>query len=492
MNGSFKLAVLSDLHLDRFPTAKTPPARLTDLVDVLLLRAAKRLNLLSKPDFAVLPGDLHNSGYERPVAEDYAELRRVLDLFECPWAAIPGNHDSKPELFYKSFPDPGPFKDVAGARFAFFDDPETPGYNAVRTPEALARMDRLREDGWQGPIVMVQHVPLFPPGASKCPYSYANAPEMIAAMRRNRVSVAISGHYHAGFDLLKDGELSFIAAPAFCETPFRYLSVELAPDGSVSVSREQLAMPSALKLQDLHVHTRLAYCSENMDVAKASRLAKVFGLDALCFSEHSGHLYFDSKSYGSKACLDPAFKPSPADRRMDAYFKLLDEEGIPFSRRGLEIDCRFDGSPLIEPSDLEKVSLRIGALHAMRSLRDPSSGVEESCEEFLRMSEGILSSGVQVLAHPFRVFARAKREVPERLFRPLAKALRKHGAAAEINFHTNNPPADFLKICVEEGVKTAFGSDAHNLYEVGEFAPHLKLFKDAGLEGSLQDVLLRV
>ncbi len=492
MSKALKIAVLADLHLDRLPTDKTPQARLTDLSDVLLLRAVRRLNLLAQPDIAIIPGDLHNSGYERDVDADYKELRRILDIFKCPWAAIPGNHDSKPESFSKIFPDHGLSLDVSGVRFAFFNDPETPGYNAVRSSEDMARMDHLRDDGWAGPIAMVQHVPLFPPGATKSPYSYSNAVEIIDSMRRNRIGLSIAGHYHAGFDLVRDGELSFVAAPALCEIPFNYLLVEIAPSGEISVAREILAMPAELKLQDVHVHTSLAYCSENMDIARSLRLAKVFGLDALCFTEHSGHLYFNSKSYGSKACLDPAAKPLPSERRMDEYFKMLDDARIPFTRRGLELDCRFDGSKLVEDQDLAKVSLRVGAIHAMRSLGDPSFSARECCDEFLRMNEGLLSSGIHVLAHPFRVFVRAKREAPQELFRPLARLLRKHGVAAEINYHTNAPPLEFLNLCVEEGVKTAFGSDAHNLYEVGEFAPHLKLMKDAGLSGGFSDLMFRI
>jgi histidinol phosphatase-like PHP family hydrolase len=44
-------------------------------------------------------------------------------------------------------------------------------------------------------------------------------------------------------------------------------------------------------------------------------------------------------------------------------------------------------------------------------------------------------------------------------------------------------------MCIESGVKLAFGSDAHSLHEVGEFAPHLRLLQDAGYDGDLRDVM---
>jgi hypothetical protein len=36
----------------------------------------------------------------------------------------------------------------------------------------------------------------------------------------------------------------------------------------------------------------------------------------------------------------------------------------------------------------------------------------------------------------------------------------------------------------------SFGSDAHALYEIGEFHPHLELLADIGFDGDLTDILL--
>jgi histidinol phosphatase-like PHP family hydrolase len=41
-------------------------------------------------------------------------------------------------------------------------------------------------------------------------------------------------------------------------------------------------------------------------------------------------------------------------------------------------------------------------------------------------------------------------------------------------------------------VKITFGSDAHNLYEVGEFAPHLKFLDEIGYKGNLKDIMARI
>jgi putative hydrolase len=102
----------------------------------------------------------------------------------------------------------------------------------------------------------------------------------------------------------------------------------------------------------------------------------------------------------------------------------------------------------------------------------------------------LLGHNVDAVAHPFRVFRRAKLLTPEYLYQPVADLLAQYEVAAEINYHINEPPLHFIKLCLDRGVKFSLGSDAHNLYEVGEFSPHLQLLKDAGFDGDLRDIVL--
>ena len=55
---------------------------------------------------------------------------------------------------------------------------------------------------------------------------------------------------------------------------------------------------------------------------------------------------------------------------------------------------------------------------------------------------------------------------------------------------TNEPPPSFFADCIRAGVRISFGSDAHALYEIGEFHPHLALLADIGFDGDLTDILL--
>jgi histidinol phosphatase-like PHP family hydrolase len=482
------IAVISDLHfVEDGDTAGG--ARCGDIADILFLRAVHRFNRMIRPDVTVLLGDLLNDG-DAPAAPGLlARMRNIADLVAGPVIAIPGNHDGSPDAFYSAFDRPGPFVDIEGVRFLPFVDPEEPGYNARRTRRDLDRMAEARA-GFGGPIVALQHVPIFPPGASYCPYNYTNADEVIAAMGANGIGLAISGHYHAGMDLIRSDGVGFLAAPAASERPFGFLEVVLDGD-DIRARTHALQMPKALALVDTHVHTQFAYCSENMDVAMAMRLAEDFGLAGMAFTEHSGQLYFDNEAYWRGECLAEGIRSTQGrQRRMDDYVGALNEAECPENDRALEVDCDFNGDLVLDTEDRARFSFLTGAVHHLQALDAPEPDMDAVSGAFLATLQRFLDTGIRVLAHPFRVFRRAGAGIPAALFEPTVRLLREHGVAAEINFHTNEPPHAFFRLCIEEGVKLTLGSDAHNLYEVGEFAPHLALLEACGFDGDLDDILL--
>ncbi len=482
-----KIAVLSDTHF-RADREASIGARRAGLADLLLLRTVHRLKRLVRPDLVLVLGDLIDEG-DGPEATDLLlRLRDILELLDCPVMVLPGNHDGDPRRFARVFPPAADPTDVGGVRFVPFVDPEEPGYNARRRARDLGRLAAARH-GWTGPIVAVQHVPLLPPGHPACPYNYVNAEEIIACMRENDIGLTLAGHYHPGIDLLEYDGLELVTAPALCEAPFSYLILHLDP-AQLKVTRQHLRMPPELGLVDAHVHTELAYCNENMDVPLALRLGEEFGLAGIRVTEHSGHLYFDRAGYGSCA-RDGLARARPEQRRMEHYLELLEASSCPPAWWGIEIDCCSDGAPLIDSSDLGRLPFRMGAVH-QRPGRDPDRpGL--STDDFLWALDRFLpTAGIRVLAHPFRIFRRSGLPLPSGIFPPTVKLLRQHGVAAEINFHTNDPSPEFVRLCIEAGVPLVFGSDAHNLYEVGEFMPHLDLLKQAGYDGDPSDVLLQV
>lgn len=483
-----KIAAIADTHYNPDGNSLLPQRR-DAIADILFLRAVHRINRLIRPDITVILGDVGDSGSTPEWMRHLERMRGIAGLLKSPWLIIPGNHDVSAERFYSVFPRPPETTDINNTRFVPFLDPEEPGFNARRPEHDLTRMKKARA-GWHGQIVTLQHVPLFPPGRNDCPYNYVNAGDIIAVMRQNGIMLSISGHYHEGFELINDDGANFLAVPALCESPFSFLEINLLDD-NISVTRHDLHLPEKLNLWDMHVHTQFAYCSENMEIARSIGLAKEFGLAGLTFAEHAGQLYFDNDTYWSYSFLTDGFEAiQKKNDRMDAYFTALANAGCRPLNTALEADCSFDGKPFLRPSDRSRVRYLLGSIHALSSLQNPQPDTKAVCDEFLAMTNGLVRSGIDILAHPFRVFSRAKMKIPEPFYDVVAGLLRKGKVAAEINFHTQTTNQEFVHRCLAAGVKLTFGSDAHNLYEIGEFAPHLALLRECGFDGNPEEILL--
>ena len=477
-----KVVLISDLHYAKERNLDLP-ARAGHFADTFLLRAVHRINRVIKPDLVIISGDLINDPHGADAPELLRELAGIIGLLTVPVIVVPGNHDPAPEDFYRDLPRPVEFTDCKGIRFIPFCDIETEGYNAVRSDGEQTRMRQLST--FDGPVVLIQHTPLFLPGTAPSPYHYDNAEEIFAALPSERKIITLSGHYHAGFVPVTRGNVTAICAPALCETPFRFAVLEITPDGIGTYETPALKLPDLPGLCDLHIHTRLAYCSENMEVARTLELAQRFGLKKMAFCEHSAHLYWDRDSYKQGRYDTDGLDGHTIDRTGEYFALLADFLSQGGFYTGFELDIDRTGHPVIFPEARRKAELCLGAVHRLANRADPVA----AGNEFMFKTEALMRAGIQVLAHPFRVFRRAGLPCPEDLFVPVARLLQQYGVAAEINYHTNDPEPEFFQECLRRGVKISFGSDSHNLYEVGELSPHLAFVGQLGVLDRLDEVL---
>ncbi|MBN1674571.1 MAG: metallophosphoesterase [Kiritimatiellae bacterium] len=485
-----KIAAIADSH---YATVPPPHRERGAIADILLLRAVNRINRIIRPDLTVVLGDLIDGIEPPPVSEQLRTLKAIVDLLQSPVVLLPGNHDGDPAAFYSVFQRPPETLDIKGVRLLPFVDPEAPGWNGTRAAQDLQRMGAARNDH-SGPIVTLQHMSLFPPGTHACPFNLTNAGEVIETMRRHRIRLAIGGHYHPGFDITGPDGIRFVGAPALCEPPFAVLEIDV-DDARIGVRRHPLRLPRHPRLIDHHVHTQFAYCSENMNMARAAALAEEFGLAGIAFAEHSGQLYVDRQAYwGWRGDAFPGgihYAGAVQDRLAEyvAAYRALNAGNTIL---GLEVDCTAGGEPVLRPEDRAPFDVLLGTVHALPELRADRPDLERAADQFLAMLDSFSRGpGIRALAHPFRVFRRHGGP-PPRLFEPVVRLLRERNLAAEINFHHNQPPPDFFKLCLDAGVKVVLGSDSHNLAEIGEFAEHLALLRQCGFDGELKDILANV
>jgi len=155
-------------------------------------------------------------------------------------------------------------------------------------------------------------------------------------------------------------------------------------------------------------------------------------------------------------------------------FKSVDAD---FCKIGLEADICRDGKILLDEYERKRMDFFIGAVHHIPECKVENPNDENVANELLRLSECLLRGGTKILAHPLRAVTWSKCKVSGNLSVRLAALLKKYNAIAELNFHNNLPPESFVLACLENNVKFCFGSDAHNLYEVGEFYGQLAMLE---------------
>ena len=285
-----------------------------------------------------------------------------------------------------------------------------------------------------------------------------------------------------------DRGVMVVHAPPLCEPPYRFAVIEVADSGEVTVQYEQYRLPPGL--MDSHVHTQMAYCGENMDLISSLKLAKLWGLEKIAFTEHSGHLYFTREQYQGEEKIWYREGLDCADQtvRTEEYLALFDEVKRDSCCLGMELDMDRRGRLIATQDILNRLDVKVGSVHVL--LEKWAS--EERNMEFFSLVKSLIESGIDILAHPFRMYAwNGEGNKPVRLFEPIVELLKKHHVAAELNFHHNRPDPVFTKMCIDAGVKLALGSDAHNLYQVGFFQPHLKFLREIGYTGELKDILFR-
>ena len=221
-----RIAQISDLHI------KPPGTLAYGRVDTAkaLERCVATLNeFRPAPDFVVISGDLADT----PSSEEYDYLKRLLAPLKLPFAAIPGNHDSR-ELMRAALPRTGyafasgPLNqklEVGGLDLLLLDS-SVPGkpHGELDTP-TLQWLEAMLASSADRPTLLFLHHPPFLTGIWHMDrQNLGSSAELASIVKRHpRVQLIAAGHVH------RTTLAMFAGVPAtICPAPNHAVDLDLA------------------------------------------------------------------------------------------------------------------------------------------------------------------------------------------------------------------------------------------------------------------------
>ncbi|HOK55716.1 MAG TPA: metallophosphoesterase [bacterium] len=467
-----KLLLLSDLHYKSDGISKIPERNVKFGIEFL-----KRIqkNLKEDIDVVIIAGDLLDDGENPDSEKEYLEIKKIIDNFNAKKVIIaPGNHDKKIEEFFEIF---GDYKYFVYDNFLFyvFYDRYYEGEIAIRSQEEIENFKKIVRENPDKKIIAVQHNIIFPKIESDYPFNLLDCEKIHKLYKENNVFLSISGHYHRGLDILNNEGVYYFTLPAVCEEPFKYFLVEISSELKI----EEKQLKNKITATDFHCHTEFGYCAEDVSMEKVIERCKLFGVEKVYFTEHAGQLYLQPEDYWNfKFFYNPDILKKQRDEKKDRikdYVEKFKSLNSNMAGIGLEVEIDKNGKISLLEEDRKFFEILVGAVHYLPD--EWCTSKSETEKKFLWSVEKLIENKIDILAHPFRFFYRKNLEKPEYLYRDVVKMLKEGKVKAEINYHHNNPEYRFFRMCMEENVKIVFGSDSHNLIEVGDFSKHIEFLE---------------
>jgi 3',5'-cyclic-AMP phosphodiesterase len=197
--GPLLIAQISDLHIKQrgelaYRRVDTAAA---------LTRAIATLNRFTpRPDLVVISGDL----VDTPLAAEYDHLKELLAPLEIPFAAIPGNHDSR-ELMRAALPGLGyaqssgalhSVRKVGEADIVLLDSTVPGAAHGELDSASLEWLDTILGASTTRPALLFLHHPPFVTGITHMDVqNLRNAADLAVLIRKHpRARLVAAGHVH--------------------------------------------------------------------------------------------------------------------------------------------------------------------------------------------------------------------------------------------------------------------------------------------------------
>jgi 3',5'-cyclic AMP phosphodiesterase CpdA len=219
------IAQISDLHI------KPPGVLAYQRVDTAaaLTRCIETLNgFTPRPELVVISGDL----VDTPLAVEYDHLKALLAPLEIPFAAIPGNHDSR-DLMRAALPGLGyarssgalnSLRKVGGVDVVLLDSSVPGAAHGELDAATLTWLDAVLAASGTRPALLFLHHPPFVTGITHMDVqNLRNADALAALIRKHpRTRLIAAGHVHRATFTSFAG-----AAATICPVPNHAVALDL-------------------------------------------------------------------------------------------------------------------------------------------------------------------------------------------------------------------------------------------------------------------------
>jgi putative hydrolase len=215
---------------------------------------------------------------------------------------------------------------------------------------------------------------------------------------------------------------------------------------------------------DFHMHT--PYSDGRSPHLQMVEMAETRGLEAMAFTDH-----------GPELEVGIALEKLPA---MLQDIKLVREEADIPVLAGMEANV-VDGTGRIDVDGpiMEGLDIIVAGIHTLEEAATPRDFAENYLK---RATLAVGKNHMDVLAHPFFLHEPLLPHLPLEDVKEFLRLAGDRGVAMEVNAKYKCPGADFISLCLQEGVKLSVGSDAHSAADAGRIDWPLAELKRAGVK----------